>query len=236
MASNKKYYINFDGKKVEYIVEKALTLSQKTSFVMEVAGMTVSSEVGYAYLLKRPIFEYCLIKYFTNIVMFEDESMFSLDMIERFVRENRANVLDVIRGSMTDEEFSELEKACDEAIEYRKLHHNDFREEISDLLQVVREFVVKPDMMNEFLEALTNAVNKFSDTGSIDMDAVNKLVNIIPIMQEMGSSEVAKTIVKEFHDDKPKSNANKSKPKTNGNRKSKNSGKTNIEPNIEVVK
>lgn len=236
MASNKKYYINFDGKKVEYILENELTLSQKTSFVMEVAGMTVSSEVGYAHILKRPIFEYCLIKYFTNIVMFEDESAFSLDMIERFTKENKENVLDVIRNSMADEEFSELERACDEAIEYRKLHHNDFREEISELLQVVREFVVKPDRMNELLDALTNAINKFATADNIDIDTVNKLVNIIPIMQNMGSTEVAKAIVKEFHNDKPKSNGNKPKTKTSGSRKSKNTTKNNIDTNIEVEK
>lgn len=232
MANNKKYYINLDGKKVEYILENDLTLSQKTSFVMEVAGMTVSSEVGYAYILKRPIFEYCLIKYFTNIVMFEDESAFSLDMIERFNKENKENVLDVIHDSMTDEEFSELERACDEAIEYRKLHHNDFREEIDLLLQVVREFVVKPDRMNDLLDALTSAINKFATADNIDIDTVNKLVNIIPIMQNMGSTEVAKAIVKEFHDNKPKSNGNKPKSKTSGSRKPKN----NIDTNIEVVK
>lgn len=236
MANNKKYYINFDGKKVEYILENDLTLSQKTSFVMEVAGMTVSSEVGYAYILKRPIFEYCLIKYFTNIVMFEDESAFSLDMIERFNKENKENVLDVIHDSMTDEEFSELERACDEAIEYRKLHHNDFREEISELLQVVREFVVKPDRMNDLLDALTSAINKFATADNIDIDTVNKLVNIIPIMQNMGSTEVAKAIVKEFHDNKPKSNGNKPKSKTSGSRKPKNTAKNNIDTNIEVVK
>lgn len=236
MANNKKYYINFDGKKVEYILENDLTLSQKTSFVMEVAGMTVSSEVGYAYILKRPIFEYCLIKYFTNIVMFEDESAFSLDMIERFNKENKENVLDVIRDSMTDEEFSELERACDEAIEYRKLHHNDIREEIDLLLQVVREFVVKPDRMNDLLDALTSAINKFATADNIDIDTVNKLVNIIPVMQNMGSTEVAKAIVKEFHDDKPKSNGNKPKSKTSGSRKPKNTTKNNIDTNIEVVK
>lgn len=236
MASNKKYYINFDGKKVEYILENNLTLSQKASFVMEVAGMTVSSEVGYAYILKRPIFEYCLIKYFTNIVMFEDESAFSLDMIERFIKENKENVLDVIRDSMTDEEFAELEKACDEAVEYRKLHHNDFREEIDVLLQVVREFVVKPDRMNDLLDALTSAINKFATADNIDIDTVNKLVNIIPVMQNMGSTEVAKAIVKEFHDNKPKSNGNKQKSKTSGSRKPKNTTKNNIDTNIEVVK
>ena len=50
------------------------------------------------------------------------------------------------------------------------------------------------------LEAITKAVNSFADRGDIDMDAVNKLVNIIPIMQDMGSKEVAKAIINDFHD------------------------------------
>lgn len=235
MANNKKYYNDFSGKKVEYILEKGLTLSQKTSFVMEVAGMVVSSEVGYAYVLKNAIFNYCLIKYYTNIVLFEDESMFSLDMIDKFIRDNKESVIDVIRENMGDEEFSELTKACDEAIEYRKLHYNDIREEISDLLQVVREFVVKPDRMNELLEALTNAANSFADRGDIDMDAVNKLVNIIPIMQNMGDKEVAKAIVKEFHNNKP-NNKTENKPKSNRGRKPKDKADSNIGSEIEVIK
>lgn len=234
MANSKKFYIDFNGKKVEFILEKGLTLSQKTSFVMEVAGMVVSSEVGYAYVLKDAIFNYCLIKYYTNIVLFEDESMFSLDMIDKFIRDNKESVIDVIRENMGDEEFEELAKACDEAIEYRKLHYNDIRDEISDLLQVVREFVVKPDRMNELLEALTNAANSFADRGDIDMDVVNKLVNIIPIMQNMGDKEVAKAIVKEFHS-KP-DNESVNKPKSNRGRKSKDKSDSNIGSHIEVIK
>ena len=232
MANNKKYYNDFSGKNVEYILEKGLTLSQKASFVMEVAGMVVSSEVGYAYVLKDAIFNYCLIKYCTNIVLFEDESMFSLDMLDKFISENKESVIDVIRENMGEEEFTELSKACDEAIEYRKLHYNDIRDEISDLLQVVREFVVKPDRLNELLEALTNAANSFADKGDIDMDAVNKLVDIIPVMQNMGDKEVAKAIVKEFHNN----NKTENKPKSNRGRKPKAKADSNIDSHIEVIK
>lgn len=79
-------------------------------------------------------------------------------------------------------------------------------------------------------------LNKFATADNIDIDTVNKLVNIIPIMQNMGSTEVAKAIVKEFHDNKPKSNGNKPKAKTSGSRKPKNTTKNNIDTNIEVVK
>lgn len=82
-----------------------------------------------------------------------------------------------------------------------RLHYNDLKDEIEDLLQVVREFVVKPDYMNELLQALTNAVNTFADRGGIDYEAVNKMVDIIPIMQKLDSKDVAKSIVKESHND-----------------------------------
>lgn len=47
------------------------------------------------------------------------------------------------------------------------LHYNDLKDEIEDLLQVVREFVVKPDRMNELLDAMTYAVTKFADREDI---------------------------------------------------------------------
>ena len=104
-----------------------------------------------------------------------------------------------------------------------RLHYNDLKDEIDDLLQVVREFVVKPDYMNELLQALTNAVNTFADRGGIDYEAVNKMVDIIPIMQKLDSKDVAKSIVKEFHnDDKGLSyDVSKQPQKSNKGRKTK---------------
>lgn len=199
MANKKHYYINLEGKKTEYILEKSLSLSQKMSFVVEVAGTVVSKEVGYAYVLKQVIFNYCLITYYTNIVLFENGTEFSLDKVEKFVNDNKENVLDVIRDNMSDDEYTELKFACDEAIEYRKLHYNDLKDEIEDLLQVVREFVVKPDRMNELLDAMTYAVTKFADREDIDFDALNKFADIIPVLQDMDNKDVAKAVIKEFH-------------------------------------
>lgn len=199
MMINKGTYTNFNNEIVEFEYANELSLSQKASFVMEVAGMIVSGEVGYAYILKDAIFNYCLIKYFTNITLFENDGDFSLDMLEQFVKLNRESVIDAITKAMGEDVFIELSKACDEAIEFRKLHFSDYREEISDLLQVVREFVVKPDYMNELLIAATNALNSFADRGDIDMSMVNKLADIIPVMKDMGSSEVAKAIIEDQH-------------------------------------
>ena len=209
---NKGTYKNFNGEVVEFNYENELSLSQKANFVMEVAGMIVSGTIGYAYILKEAIFNYCLVKYFTDIALFENDEDISLDMIDAFMKENRTTVIGTIKQAMENDALDELSKACDEAIEFRKAHFSDYKEEISDLLQVVREFVVKPDYLNELLIALTNAVNSFADKGDIDMDVVNKLVDVLPVMKELGSKEVAKAIVEEFHQNTPTENVEE-KPK-----------------------
>ena len=225
---NKGTYKNFNGETVEFNYESELSLSQKANFVMEVAGMIVSGTIGYAYILKKAIFNYCLVKYFTDIVLFENDEDFSLDMIDAFIKDNKETVIDTITKAMGEDMFNELSKACDEAIEFRKAHFSDYKEEISDLLQVVREFVVKPDYLNELLIALTNAVNSFADKGDIDMDVVNKLVDVLPVMKELGSKEVAKAIVEEFHQNTPAKDIEE-KPKAKRGRPKKDN-------NLEVVK
>lgn len=222
--TNKGTYLNFNGETVEFNYTSELSLSQKASFVMEVTGMIVSGEVGYAYILKEAIFNYCLIKYFTDIELFENEDDFSLDMIDKFTKDNKESVIDSITKAMGEGAFNELEKACDEAIEFRKAHFSDYKEEISDLLQVVREFVLKPDYMNELLIAATNALNSLAEKDTIDMEIVGKLVEIIPVMKDMGSVEVAKAVIA----DQKKTN----KPKNNHSKKAK----EKTENNIEVVK
>lgn len=227
---NKGTYKNFNGETVEFNYESELSLSQKANFVMEVAGMIVSGTIGYAYILKEAIFNYCLVKYFTDIVLFENDEDFSLDMIDAFMKENRINVIGTIQQAMGNDALDELSKACDEAIEFRKVHFSDYKEEISALLQVVREFVVKPDYLNELLIALTNAVNSFAEKGDIDMDVVNKLVDVLPIMKELGSKEVAKAIIEEFHQNTDKNEENvEEKPKAKRGRPKKDN-------NLEVVK
>lgn len=225
---NKGTYKNFNGETVEFNYENKLSLSQKANFVMEVAGMIVSGTIGYAYILKEAIFNYCLVKYFTDIVLFENDEDFSLDMIDAFMKENRTTVIGTIKQAMGNDALDELSKACDEAIEFRKAYFSDYKEEISDLLQVVREFVVKPDYLNELLIALTNAVNSFAEKGDIDMDVVNKLVDVLPVMKELGSKEVAKAIVEEFHQNTPTENVEE-KPKAKRGRPKKDN-------NLEVVK
>lgn len=86
--------------------------------------------------------------------------------------------------SIPRDEYNELEHACDEAIDYRKHSYNGYSDEISELLQVVRELVLKPDRLDEFMESVTNAVNSFANIDAIDKETLDKLVNVLPVIEK----------------------------------------------------
>lgn len=208
--TNAGKYKSIDEKKKNFTYKTSLTLSQKMNFVMEVAGMVVSSDFGYAHVLRNAIYNYCIIKYFTDIVLFENTEEFNLDILEKFCEDNRQSVLDTVKNEIGDLS-AELCKACDEAIEYRKLHFSGYKEEVSDLLQVVREFVVKPDYMNEMLGALTNYLNKASER-EIDTEAFKQIEKLLPVWKDMNSKDVAKAVI-EQQSEKPKKKAGRPKKK-----------------------
>lgn len=89
-----------------------------------------------------------------------------------------------IAKSIPRDEYNELEHACDEAIDYRKHSYNGYSDEISELLQVVRELVLKPDRLDEFMESVTNAVNSFANIDAIDKETLDKLVNVLPVIEK----------------------------------------------------
>lgn len=177
-----KSFYNMNGEKLECKVESELSLSQKTGFIMEVAGMVVSPTVGYATVLRKPIFNYCLVKYYTDINIFEGDE-FSLDKLEIFMKDN-TELLNDIAKSIPRDEYNELEHACDEAIDYRKHNYNGYSDEISELLQVVRELVLKPDRLDEFMGSITNAVNSFANIDSMDKETLDKLINVLPVIEK----------------------------------------------------
>lgn len=184
MANKKLYYKNAAGEKVEYKLLE-VSLKQRASLVVEYTDMVVSDEAGYAYLLKDLLFKYCLLSYYTDIELFDEENKFSIDSLEKFMNEN-ARMMDVITGYIGEDTVSELKVACEEAIEYRKSHNPELEKGLIELVGLV----------NELLESMVTAAKSVGNYKEIDMAAVNKLINIIPIMQGMGSKEVAKTILK----------------------------------------
>lgn len=184
MTNKKLYYKNEAGEKVEYKLSE-VSLKQRASLVVEYADMVVSDEAGYAYLLKDLLFKYCLLSYYTDIQLFDEENKFSIDSIEKFMNEN-IRMMEMIIGYIGEDTMSELKVACEEAIEYRKSHNPELEKGLVELVGLV----------NELLESMVTAAKSVGNYKEIDMAAVNKLINIIPVMQGMGSKEVAKTILK----------------------------------------
>lgn len=235
---NKGTYINLKGKTAEFNYTDDITLSQTLSFVTEMSGMVVSDMLGYAYMLEEPIFEYCLIKYFTDIKVFEKDNDFNLDLLEKFLKDNRDSVIKTLYENMSDGIIDRLYTACDKAIEFKKLQLSNCRDGITELLQSVRELVNKPDYMNELLIALTNWVKSFDGKPDIDMEMISKLADSVSIMKKLDSSDVAKTLIGLNDRGKPKAKTKTAAPKkTKSNTaKSKTSTKTDKVINIEEAK
>lgn len=173
---DKMYYIDFGGNGVEYTVKEDLKISEKVALVSEYAETVVSKELGYAPLLKNIMYNYLLIKYYTDITVFDNEDNINIDEVEVFIKAN-GTLIDSINV------HPDIEDACKEALEYRINHYNN-------------ESVVA-----DFFTALTNAINKFADRDSIDFDTVNRLIDVLLAVKDMDNKEVAKAIVKEFHND-----------------------------------
>ena len=49
---------------------------------------------------------------------------------------------------------------------------------------MVRELVLKPDRLDEFMESVTNAVNSFANIDAIDKETLDKLVNVLPVIEK----------------------------------------------------
>lgn len=234
MSKNTGKYTNLEGKEQGFTYVTELTIGQKINFVVEVANMVVSKELGYIPLLKDIIFDYCLLKYFTDIEIFIDGNEFQIDLVEEFMNKNKSVINDVKENIKSNTVYNELVDNCDEAIEFRKTHFCDYKEDIDELLTVVREFVVKPDRMNDVLEALANWLNSAAEK-EIDMNVVDKLIKIIPTIQDMDNKEVAKAIIEEQH--KNNSAGKKAdKPKSNRGRKPKDKTDSNIDSDIVIIK
>ena len=187
-------YLNIKtNKNTEFTVKKSILMSEKVSFVKYVSEMVVSDELGYMLILKDLFFDYAILQYYTDIVVFENEEDFSIDVMEQFIKANK-DTIHAIKNEVGTDEIHFLKTCCNELIKFRRMHFGEYKSDIAELLDTVRELVVKPDYMSELLKAVTEWVNTAGGK-EIDLDMVTKLAEIVPMMKDMGSVEVAKTII-----------------------------------------
>ncbi len=185
----------------EFTVRKSILMSEKVSFVKDVSEMVVSDELGYMLILKDLFFDYAILQYYTDIVVFENEDDFGIDLLEQFIKANRG-VIDTIKTEIGTDEVHFLKTCCNELIKFRRMHYGEYKNDIAELLETVRELVVKPDELEGLLLAVTEWVNTAA-TKEIDFNALSKFADIIPVLNGMNNADVAKAIIR---DSKDKSN------------------------------
>jgi len=195
MENIKNNDITEQEKEITY--KKNLSMSEKTFFIVEMSSMVVSNQFGYLSILKELAFDYYILKYFTDAVLSESKDNINLRLVENSVNNNKE-----IIGTIKEElaiTCEALLSACDDAIEYRKASMANC-EKISELSKSIEALSNKPDYFSELLISLKGFLDKAKDI-EVDMDIVNKLADIIPVLSQMGGEEVAKTIIREFHED-----------------------------------
>lgn len=179
----------------EFTVKKNIPLSKKVDFTKYVSEMVVSNELGYMLVLKDIFFDYAILQYYTDIQVFEDDSQFNLDELEAFLKRNHA-IIGTIKGEIGADEVNFMRNACNELIKFRRMHFGEYKSDIAELLETVRELVVKPDKLDTLLSAVTEWVQN-NPIKDLDVDVLTKFANVIPVMNEMNAVEVAKAIIKE---------------------------------------
>lgn len=179
----------------DFTVNKDILLSDKVAFVKYVSEMVVSDELGYMLILKDTFFNYAILQYYTDIVVFENEVDFSIDELDKFLKAN-CGIINTIKAEIGADEVNFLRNCCNELIKFRRMHYGEYKNDIGELLATVRELVVKPDTLEGLLLAVTEWVNTAAGK-EIDFNALSKFAEIIPTLKGMDSVDVAKAIIRE---------------------------------------
>ena len=181
-----------------FTINKEVLLSDKVSLVKYVSEMVVSDELGYMLILKDTFFNYAILQYYTDIVVFENEEDFSIDELDKFLKIN-SGIVNTIKAEIGADEVNFLRNCCNELIKFRRVHFGEYKNDISELLSMVRRLIAKPDYMSELLKAVTEWVNTAA-TKEIDFEVLSKFADVIPTLHGMNNVDVAKAIIQDSKD------------------------------------
>lgn len=154
---------------MDYTLNINIPMSKKIEFINEVSGMTVSQELGYITLLEDMMYSYCLIKYCTDIEIFEIG--FNVDELEAFIKDNQS-IIDEVAAAVDSD--GALREACKQAVIFRRDNHIN--------------------AIDELLMSVTEWINK-SLSQDIDLNLIQSLSGVVSGMKNMSAPEVAKAII-----------------------------------------
>ena len=148
---------------------KKLLITDKIKVIMSTAETTVTRDTGYIPLLEDMMYQYSLLNTCGAIT---DDEEFTLDMWEEFVEENHSRIEEII-GTVDGDET--IKNACHKAILFRAEHG-----------------------VGSLLDGLLTAIINWINTGAgqeIDMDAVQSLQDIMPLLKDVDSVDLAKAVI-----------------------------------------
>lgn len=146
-----------NGEEIEFNYYANPSMSKKLSFVKSVVD-TVCSDDYYYPMIKDMTFDFCLIEFFSDIVVAADEDD-TIDYVEEFLANN--NAATVMKLGMDFDVIQELYENVDKMIEYKTgIHPSPIADGIAKILDTLEQ--------------------KFS---GIDVDAMSGMANVFGKLQ-----------------------------------------------------
>ena len=142
-----------NGEEIEFNYYTSPSMSKKLSFVKSVVD-TVCGDDYYYPMIKDMTFDFCLIEFFSDIVVADDNED-TIDYVEEFLANN--NAASVMKLGMDFDVVQELYDNVDKMIEYKTgIHPSPIADAISKVLDTLEQKFAGIDV-----DAMTGMANVF---------------------------------------------------------------------------
>lgn len=142
-----------NGEEIEFNYYASPSMSKKLSFVKSVVD-TVCGDDYYYPMIKDMTFDFCLIEFFSDIVVADDNED-TIDYVEEFLANN--NAATVMKLGMDFDVIQELYENVDKMIEYKTgIHPSPIADAISKILDTLEQKFAGIDV-----DAMTGMANVF---------------------------------------------------------------------------
>ena len=142
-----------NGEEIEFNYYTSPSMSKKLSFVKSVVD-TVCGDDYYYPMIKDMTFDFCLIEFFSDIVVADDNED-AIDYVEEFLANN--NAATVMKLGMDFDVVQELYDNVDKMIEYKTgIHPSPIADAISKVLDTLEQKFAGVDV-----DAMTGMANVF---------------------------------------------------------------------------
>ena len=145
-------YIN-NGEEIEFSYYANPSMSKKFSFVRSVVDVVCGDDY-YFPMIRNMIFDFYLIKFFSDIVVYSEDKD-SIDYVEEFLANN--NAATIIKLGIDSDVLQELYENVDKMIEYKTgIHPSPIENVISKILDTLEQKFANIDV-----DAMTSMANVF---------------------------------------------------------------------------